>query len=42
MVDSLIVNIIVSMTKRGYAKITNERHHSVTPELLASKWVIGV
>ena len=33
MVDSLIGNIRVSMTKKGYATITNERHHLVTPEL---------
>ena len=30
------------MTKRGYAKITNERHHLITPELLARKWGIGL
>ena len=33
MVGSLIGNIRVSMTKKGYATITNERHHLVTPEL---------
>ena len=37
-VDRLIGNIKVSMTKKGYTKITNERHHLVTPELLARKW----
>ena len=42
MVDRLIGNIRVSMTKKGYATITNERHHSVKPELLAKKWGIGL
>ena len=32
MVDRIIWNIRVSMTKEGYATITNERHHLVTPE----------
>ena len=40
--DSLIGNIRVSMTKNGYAKTTNESHHSVTPEPLARKWEIGL
>ena len=30
-----IGNVRVSMTKKGYAKTTNKRHHSVAPELLA-------
>ena len=34
----LIWIIRVFMTKNGYATITNERHHSVPPELLARKW----
>ena len=42
MLDRLIWNIRVSMTKKGYATITNERRHSVTPELLAMKWGIGL
>ena len=42
MVDRLKVNIRVSMTKKLYSKITNERHHSVTPEMLARKWEIGL
>ena len=42
MVDRLMGNIRVSMTKKVYATITNERHHSVTPELLARKWGIGL
>ena len=42
MVDRIIVNITVSMTKKGYATITNERHHLVTLELLARKWGIGL
>ena len=42
MVDRLIGNIRVSMTKKGYAAITNKKHHSITPELLASKWGIGL
>ena len=41
-VDRLIQNIQVSMTKKGYAKITNERHHLVTPKLLARKWGMGL
>ena len=42
MVYRLIGNIRVSMTEKGYAKITNERHHLITPELLARKWGIGL
>ena len=42
MVDRLIRDISVYMTKKVYAKITNERHHSVILELLARKWVIGL
>ena len=30
MVERIIVNIRVSMTKKGHATITNEMHHSVT------------
>ena len=37
-VDSLIGNIKLSMTKKGYTTITNERYHLVTPEILARKW----
>ena len=29
--DMLIDNIIVSMTKKVYATIKNENHHSLTP-----------
>ena len=42
MVDSLIGNIRVSVDKKGYATITNGRHHSVTSELLVKKWGIGL
>ena len=38
MVNSIIGNIHVYMTEKGYATITNERQHLVTPELLARKW----
>ena len=37
MVYRLIGDIRVSMNKKGYATITNERHYLVTPELLARK-----
>ena len=37
MVNRLIWNIRVSMNEKGYAIFTNERHHSVTPELLLGK-----
>ena len=40
MAEIIIWNIRVSMTKKGYAKITNERNHLVTPELLEKKWGI--
>ena len=40
MVDRIIWNIGFFMTKKGYENITNERHHLVTPELLAREWVI--
>ena len=36
-VNRLICNISVSVTKKRYATVTNEMHHSVTPELLAGK-----
>ena len=42
MVENLIGNIRVSMTKKKYAPISNERHHLVTPELLVRKWGIGL
>ena len=42
MVDRIIGSIKVSMTKKGYATITNERHHSITPELLVRRWGIGL
>ena len=42
MVNRIIENIRVSMTKKGYATITNERHHSLTPKLLERKWGIGL
>ena len=34
MMERLIGNIRVSMNKKGYATITNDRHYLVTPELL--------
>ena len=42
MVDRLLGNTRVSMTKKGYRKITKERNHLVTLELLASKWGIAL
>ena len=39
-VESLIGNKRVSMTKKDYATITNESRHWVTPELLVRKWGI--
>ena len=42
MVDSLIGNKRVSMTKKGYATITNESHHLVTPKPLTKEWGIGL
>ena len=42
MLDRLIGNIRVSMTKGGYATIKNERHPLVPPELLERKWGIGL
>ena len=41
MLDRLIGKIRVFRTKKGYATIKNERHHSLTPEMLARKWEIG-
>ena len=41
-VDRLIGNIRVSMTKKGYATITNESHHLVTPKPLTKEWGIGL
>ena len=40
--ESIIVNIRVSMTKKGYATITNKMHHLVTLKLLAMKLGIGL
>ena len=44
--DSLIKNIICNVktrqTRNGFATITNDRHHGVSPELLAQKWGIGI
>ena len=42
MVDRLTRNIRFSMTKNGYAKMTNEKTHLVTQECFARKWGIGV
>ena len=42
MVDRIIGNIRVSMNKKGHLTIKNEKHHSVTPELLTRKWGIGL
>ena len=42
MVDRLIRNISVSLTKKGYVTIENERQHFVTPELLVRKWGIDL
>ena len=42
MVEKLIGNIRVSINKKGYAIITNERHHLVTPERLTRNWGIGL
>ena len=42
MVDRLEGNISVYMTKMGYATIRNKRYHSLTPEILAKKWGIGL
>ena len=42
MVNRIIENIRVSMTKKGYATIPNERHHLVKLELFSRKWVIGL
>ena len=39
-VDRIIRNIRVSITKKGYSTIKNERHHLVTLELLEGKWGI--
>ena len=42
MVDRLIGNIRIFMTKKCYVRIANESHHLVTPELMARKWVIAL
>ena len=41
-VDRLISNMRVYMTKKGYVIITNERHNSLTPKLFARKWGISL
>ena len=38
--DKLIGNMRVSMTNKVYKTIKNDRHHSVTTELLERKWGI--
>ena len=42
MVEKLIWNIKVSIIKKVYATIKNERHHLVTPKILTGKWGIGL
>ena len=42
MLDRIIGDIRVSMTKKGCATKKNERHNLVTPELLGRKWGIGL
>ena len=42
MVERLIVNIRISMTKKGYTTIKNKIHHLVPPKLLVKKWIIGL
>ena len=38
----LLANVKVKLPRRGYATITNDRHHGISPELLAQKWGIGL
>ena len=38
----LLANVNVKLSRYGYATITNDRHHGVSPQLLAQKWGIGL
>ena len=38
----LIINVSVIITRRGYATYTEKQHHSISADLLASKWYIGL
>ena len=42
MIDKLISKVKVARTRKGYATITHERHHAITPDLLSRKWGIGL
>ena len=40
--ESIICKVRSKKTWTGYATITYDRHHSISPELLSQKWGIGI
>ena len=40
MVDRLISNVNVSMTRSGYATHIDKRHQGISADLMTRKWVI--
>ena len=40
--ERIIANINVKRTRDGYSTITKDRHHGISPELIARKWGIGI
>ena len=42
LVENIICKVQTRMVRNSYATITEDRHHGVSPELLAQKWGIGM
>ena len=40
--ESIICKVKTKKTRTGYATITDNRHHDMSPELLSQKWGIGI
>ena len=40
--ENIICKVNTRKTRNGYATITDDRHHGISPELLARKWGIGL
>ena len=42
MVENIICKVKTRKTRTGFATITDDRHHGISPQLLAQKWGIGM
>ena len=42
MVDRLIINVRVKRTRSGFVTYTDKRHHGISADILARRWVIGL